>query len=155
MVQNQEQRRLAAILAADMVGFSRLMERDEDGIVSRQRAHRAELIDPQIDLHHGRIVKTTGDGMLAEFVSVLDAVRCAIAIQESMIVRESGSSEDLRIQYRIGINLGDVVVDGEDIFGEGVNVAARLETLSEPGGMCVSDAVHRSVENKVTAVFRW
>ena len=153
MVQDHEQRKLAAILAADMVGFSRLMEQDEIGTVARQRAHRAELIDPQISGYHGRIVKTTGDGLLVEFVSVLDAMRCAIAIQESMVVREAESSDEKRIQYRIGINLGDVIVDGEDIFGDGVNVAARLEALSEPGGICVSDAVHRSIENMVDPKF--
>lgn len=147
------ERRLAAILAADMVGYSRLMELDEAGTLKRQRRHRTELIDPLIEKYHGRIVKTTGDGLLVEFVSVLDAVRCAISIQTAMRDREARSSQSERIDYRIGINLGDVVVEGGDLFGEGVNVAARLEALSEAGGIAISDAVYRSVEHKVDDPF--
>jgi len=147
------ERRLAAILVTDMVGFSRLMERDEFGTISRQKLHRSELIDPKIAQFHGRIVKTTGDGLLVEFVSVVDAVKCAVAIQEAVNKGEADSSEVIRIQYRMGINLGDVVVEGDDIFGDGVNVAARLEGICEPGGLCISDIVYQSVENKVNAEF--
>jgi class 3 adenylate cyclase/pimeloyl-ACP methyl ester carboxylesterase len=151
---NEHERRLAAVFVADMVGFSRLMEIDELGTLDRQRGHRVDLIDPLIKQHHGRIVKTTGDGMLTEFVSVVDAVDCAIAIQESMTVREAASSTDSRIQYRIGVNLGDVVVDEDDIFGDGVNIAARLEGICRPGGVCVSDVVYQSVEHRMDTTFR-
>lgn len=117
-------RKLAAILVTDMVGFSRLMEREESGTISRQKLHRSEMIDPKIAQFHGRIVKTTGDSLLVEFVSVVDAVKCAIAIQKAVKNREADSPEATRIQYRIGINLGDVVIEDDDIFGDGVNVAA-------------------------------
>ena len=130
MAEQGEQRRLAAILAVDMVGFSRLMEADERGTLARQKAQRTELIDPAIGRRHGRIVKTTGDGLLVEFASVVDAVECAVAIQRAMAVREAEMAQDRRIQYRIGINIGDIVIDGDDIFGDGVNVAARLESLA-------------------------
>jgi class 3 adenylate cyclase/pimeloyl-ACP methyl ester carboxylesterase len=153
MVEEGVQRRLAAILAADMVAYSRLMERDEEGTIARQKRHRAELIDPTIAKHHGRIVKTTGDGMLVEFVSVVDAVRSAIEIQHAMKTREADSPEATRIQYRIGINLGDIVIEDEDIFGDGVNIAARLEGLSEPGGMCIADVVYQSIEAKLDLAF--
>ncbi len=153
MTVEQVERRLAAILAADMVGFSRLMERDEEGTIARQKHHRADLIDPMIAKHHGRIVKTTGDGLLVEFVSVVDAVRCAAEIQHAMKTREAGGPETTRIRYRIGINLGDIVIEGDDIFGDGVNVAARLEGLSEPGGMCIADVVHQSIEGKLEFTF--
>ena len=148
------ERRLAAILAADMVGYSRLMEADEEGVLGRQKSHRKELIDPQIAHRRGRIVKTTGDGMLAEFASAQDAVRCAIDIQMGMTEREAGQEEDHRIQYRVGINLGDVVFDEGDIFGDGVNVAARLEGLAEPGGVCISDIVHQTVLDRLDEPFR-
>ena len=127
-------RRLAAILAADIVGYSRLMEADEEGTLARLKAHRRELIDPKIAERRGRIVKTTGDGMLVEFASVVDAVRCATEIQLSMLDRDTELAEERRIKFRIGVNLGDVIVDGDDIFGDGVNIAARLESLAEPGG---------------------
>ena len=149
MAEQGEQRRLAAILAADMVGYSRLMEADERGTLARQKAQRAELIDPGIARHHGRLVKTTGDGLLVEFASVVDAVECAVAIQRAMAAREAEMPTDRRIQYRIGINLGDIVIDGDDIFGDGVNIAARLEGLSEPGGICISGDVYRQVESKL------
>jgi len=127
-------RRLAAILAADVAGYSRLMGADEEGTHERLKAHRRELVDPKISEHSGRIVKTTGDGMLAEFPSVVDAVRCAADIQRAMIDREAGIPEDGRIRWRIGINLGDVIVEDGDIFGDGVNVAARLEALANRAG---------------------
>ena len=148
------ERRLAAIMATDMVGYSRLMETDEDGILSRQKTHRKELIDPEIARYRGRIVKTTGDGMLAEFTSAQDAVRCAIDIQTGMTRRETEQDDDRRIQYRVGINLGDVVFDEDDIFGDGVNVAARLEGLAEPGGVCISDIVHQTVLDRLNEPFR-
>src|SRR5580693_6530585 len=127
-------RRLAAILAADVAGYSRLMGGDEEGTHERFKAHHRELVDPKIREHKGRIVKTTGDGMLVEFPSVVDAVRCAAELQRAMIDREASMPEDRWIRFRVEINLGDAIVDGEDIFGDGVNVAARLEALSDPGG---------------------
>ncbi|MGI9479881.1 MAG: alpha/beta fold hydrolase [Hyphomicrobiaceae bacterium] len=148
------ERRLAAVLAADMVGYSRLIEADEDGTLARQKRHYKELIAPEMECHRGRIVKTTGDGILAEFSSAQDAVRCAIKIQTDMARRESEQHDDRRIQYRIGINLGDVVFDDADIFGDGVNVAARLEGLSEPGGLCISDIVYQTVADRVEETFR-
>ena len=125
-------RRLAAILAADIAGYSRLMGADEEGTLERLKALRAELIDPKIAEHHGRIVKTTGDGLLVEFASVVDAVRCAVAVQQAMCERNTGVAADDRIELRIGINLGDVIVEGDDIYGDGVNIAARIES---PGPM--------------------
>lgn len=148
------ERRLAAILIADMVGYSRLMAADETGVLTRQKAHRRELIDPEIARNRGRIVKTTGDGMLAEFASARDAVRCAIDIQRGMVSREGTHDPDRRILYRVGINIGDVVFDGDDIFGDCVNVAARLEALAEPGGVCVSDIVHQAVTDGLGEAFR-
>jgi TolB-like protein/class 3 adenylate cyclase/cytochrome c-type biogenesis protein CcmH/NrfG len=146
-------RRLAAILAADVAGYSRLMGADEEGTHERLKAHRRELIDPKIGEHSGRIVKNTGDGMLAEFPSVVDAVRCAAQLQRAMIDREAGMAEDRRIKFRVGINLGDVIVDGDDIFGDGVNVAARLEALSDPGGLCISRMVRDQVRDKLAYDF--
>jgi adenylate cyclase len=146
-------RRLAAILAADVAGYSRLMGADEEGTHERLKAHRRELVDPKIGEHSGRIVKTTGDGMLAEFPSVVDAVRCAAELQRSTIDREAGIPEDRRIRFRIGINLGDVIVEDEDIFGDGVNVAARLEALAEPGGLCISRTVRDQIRDKLPFAF--
>ena len=134
-------RRLAAILAADVVGYSRLMEADEEGTHERFKAHLAELIDPRIREHHGRVVKTTGDGVLAEFASVVDAVRCAGEIQRAMADRDQDLAEERRLRLRIGVNLGDVIADGGDIYGDGVNIAVRLEGLAAPGGICVSATV--------------
>jgi len=153
MAEERVQRRLAAILAADMVGYSRLMEADEEGTIARQKLHRQELIDPKFAEHQGRIVKTTGDGLLIEFASAVDAVQCAVAVQQAMAEREAGMPEDRRIQYRVGINLGDIIIDGEDILGDGVNVAARLEGLAAPGGICISGDVYRQVDGKVGFAF--
>ncbi len=147
-------RRLAAIMAADMAGYSRLMERDEDGVVARQKVHRRELIDPEIANRGGRIVKTTGDGMLVEFASVQEAVRCAVNIQTAMAGREGEVPFDRRILYRIGINLCDVIFEEGDVFGDGVNVAARLEGLAEPGGVCISDIVHQTIGDRIGEPFR-
>lgn len=146
------ERRLAAVLAADMVGFSRLMEADETGTLARLKTHRIELIDPAIAKNRGRIIKTTGDGMLVEFHSVADAVVCATEVQRRMARRNSDVSPARWIQFRIGINLGDVIVEDNDIFGDGVNVAARLEMLAEPGGICVSGAVRDQVGNRLDDV---
>jgi len=153
MAEDRVERRLAAILAADMVGYSRLMEADETGTIARQKAHRAQLVDPQISAYGGRIVKTTGDGILIEFPSVVAATECAVAIQRAIAERESEIGEDRRIQYRVGINLGDIVIDGDDILGDGVNIAARLEGLAEPGGVCISDMVYQSVAGKLDVAF--
>jgi adenylate cyclase len=146
-------RRLAAILAADVAGYSRLMGADEEGTHKRVQAHRRELVDPKIGEHSGRVVKNTGDGMLAEFPSVVDAVRCAVELQRAMIDREAGMPEDRRIRFRIGINLGDVIVEDDDIFGDGVNVAARLEALAEPGGICISRMVRDQIRDKLPYAF--
>jgi class 3 adenylate cyclase/pimeloyl-ACP methyl ester carboxylesterase len=148
------ERRLAAILVADMAGYSRLMEHDELGVLERQKAHRRELIDPEIARRGGRIIKTTGDGMLAEFAAAQDAVRCAIDVQTAMAQRERGSPIDRRITYRVGINLGDVVFDEGDVFGDGVNVASRLQGLAQPGGVCISDIVLQSVGDRLREPFR-
>ena len=153
MAKDKVKRRLAAIFAADMVGYSRLMEADEEGTIARQKAHRKELIDPKIAEHHGRIVKLMGDGMLVEFASVVDAVRCAVEVQQAMVVREADVPEGRRIRYRVGVNLGDIVIDGDDILGDGVNVAARLEGLAEPGSVCISDVVHQSIAGKLDLAF--
>jgi len=142
-------RRLAAILAADVAGYSRLMGMDEEGTHERLKVHLGELVNPKIDEHRGRIVKNTGDGVLAEFASVVDAVRCAVEIQRGMTDREPGVPEERRIRFRVGINLGDVIVDEQDIFGDGVNVAARLEALAEPGGICVSRVVRDQVRDRL------
>src|ERR1700730_6395864 len=146
-------RRLAAILVADVAGYSRLMGADEGGTPARLKAHRREFVDPKIGEYSGRIVKTTGDGMLAEFPSVVDAVRCAAELQRAMIDREAGMPEDRRIRFRIGINLGDIIIDGDDIFGDGVNVAARLEALSDPGGICISRMVRDQIRDKLAYAF--
>src|SRR5215471_20261121 len=146
------ERRLAALLAADMVGFSRLMEVDETGTLARLKTHRIELIDPAIAKNHGRIIKTTGDGMLVEFHSIVDAVLCAAEIQRRMARRNADIAPARWMQFRIGINLGDVIVENDDIFGDGVNIAARLEMLAEPGGICVSRAVRDQVRNRLDDV---
>src|SRR5215468_11057111 len=140
-------RRLAAIVAADVAGYSRLMGADEEGTHERLKGHLRDLIEPNIAKHRGRIVKNTGDGFLAEFASVVDAVRCAVEVQHGMIDRELEMPDDQRIRLRIGINLGDVIAEEHDIFGDGVNVAARLEALAEPGGICVSRVVRDQIRD--------
>ena len=153
MAEDRIDRRLAAIFAGDIAGYSRLMGADEEGTLRQLKAHRKELADPKITEHRGRIVKTTGDGMLVEFVSVVDAVRCAVDIQRGMAERNADVPADKRIQFRIGINVGDIIIDGDDIFGDGVNVAARLETLADPGGIMVSSIVHDQVRDKLSFGF--
>src|SRR5271166_6395805 len=145
-------RRLAAILAADIVGYSRLMGEDEAGTALAVREHR-DAARPLVANLGGRIVKTTGDGLLLEFPSVVAAVECAIAIQKLMVERNAGASENRRVVYRIGVNLGDVLVEGDDILGDGVNIAARLEGIAEPGGICISEDAFRQVRGKVAAEF--
>jgi adenylate cyclase len=146
-------RRLAAILAADIAGYSRLIGADEGGTLRRLRAIRDELVDPKIDTHHGRLVKTTGDGLLIEFGSVVDGLRCASEIQVGMAERNGTVPQDARIEFRMGINVGDVVVEDEDIFGDGVNVAARLEAMAEPGGICVSARVQEDAAGRLDLSF--
>ena len=146
-------RRLAAILAADICGYSRLIGEDEGGTLDRLRALRRELLDPKIAEYRGRLVKTTGDGLLVEFGSVVDALRCAVDMQREMGGRNTGIPPDNRIEFRIGINMGDIVVEDGDIFGDGVNVAARLEALAEPGGICVSARVQEDAAGKLDLVF--
>jgi len=147
------QRRLTTVLAADSAGYSRLMGADEEGTLAQLKAHRCALVDPKISEHQGRIVKTTGDGMLAEFASVVDAVRCAIEIQRSMLGRNVDLPQERRIEFRVGINVGDIIIDGGDIYGDGVNVAARLEGLAEPGGICVSGRVQEDTRGKLDVAF--
>jgi adenylate cyclase len=147
------ERRLAAILAADVAGYSRLMGQDEVGTLTRLKAIRRELIDPKIAEHKGRIVKTTGDGILVEFPSVVEAVACAVTVQRRIPERNAGISEDQRIAFRVGIHQGDVIVEDGDIFGDGVNVAARLEGLAEPGGICVSARVQEDTAGKLDLAF--
>jgi TolB-like protein/class 3 adenylate cyclase/Flp pilus assembly protein TadD len=151
--EDRVQRKLAAILAADIAGYSRLMSMDEEATLRQLKSHRRDLIDPKIKEHRGRIVKTTGDGMLVEFASVVDAVRCSVEIQRTMLERNSDVPAEKRIQFRIGINIGDIIIDSNDIFGDGVNVAARLESLAEPGGICVSRVVRDQVRDKLSFNF--
>jgi adenylate cyclase len=148
------ERRLAAILAADIAGYSRLMGADEEGTLAQLKAHRRDLIDPKIVEHRGRIVKTTGDGMLVEFASVVDALRCAVDVQRGMVSRNAEVAQESRIAFRVGIHQGDIIVDGGDIFGDGVNVAARLEGLAEPGGICVSGRVQEDARGKLNIAFQ-
>jgi adenylate cyclase len=145
-----ETRKLAAILVADIVGYSRLAGADEDRILARLRALRSDLIDPIIAVHHGRVVKRTGDGIIIEFRSVVDAVRCAIEVQNGMLERNAGLPPERRIEFRVGIHLGDVVEESDgDLMGDGVNIAARLEGVAEPGGICLSSAAYEQVRDKV------
>ena len=147
------ERKLAAILAADVVGYSRLMGTDEAGTLERLKSLRKELVQPKITERKGRIVKLMGDGLLAEFPSVVEAVKCAVDIQQAMAGREPGLPDERRIILRIGVNLGDVMVEGSDIYGDGVNVAARVETLADPGGVLMSGSAVNQVKNKVERGF--
>jgi adenylate cyclase len=153
MAEQRAERRLAAILVADVAGYSRLMGGDEEGTLAALTAHRTELVEPCIAEHRGRVVKTTGDGLLAEFASVVDSVRCAVAIQDGMRERNIEVPEGRRIEFRIGVNLGDVIVQDDDLFGDGVNVAARLEGLAEPGGVCISDMAHQGIRSNLDLPF--
>jgi TolB-like protein len=153
MAEARVERRLAAILATDVAGYSRLMGADEEGTLARLKAHRSALVDPKVNEHHGRIVKTTGDGLLVEFASVVDAVRCALEVQRGMVERNIDIPQEKRIEFRIGINVGDIIIDGSDIFGDGVNVAARLEGLAEPGGIFVSSRVQEDVQGRIDVTF--
>jgi len=146
------ERRLAAVLAADVVGYSRLMGLDEVGTARTLREHRA-VSDALVAKHGGRIVNTNGDGVLLEFPSVVDAVECAVAVQSAMAERNGGVPQELRMLYRIGVNLGDILIEGEDILGDGVNVAARLEGIAEPGGICISSSAYEQVRGKVAVEF--
>src|SRR5579863_3533252 len=147
-------RRLAAILAADVAGYSRLIGADEEGTLERLKAIRSELIDPAVAVHGGRLVKTTGDGLLIEFGSSVDALRCAGEIQTGMRERDAGFARDRRIEFRVGIHQGDIVAEHGDIFGDGVNIAARLEALAEAGGICVSARVQEDAAGKLDLAFR-
>ena len=143
------ERRLAAVLAADVAGYSRLMGADEEGTLARLKAARKAIVDPAIASHRGRIVKTTGDGMLVEFASAVDAARCSAEVQRAMAAQNTDIPQDIRIEFRIGIHVGDIIIDDNDIFGDGVNIAARLEGIAEPGGVCISDDTYRQVRGKV------
>src|SRR6266481_1744488 len=147
------ERRLAAIVAMDVVGYSRLMGADEVGTLTALKSHRTALLDPVVAAHHGRLVKSTGDGLLLEFASVVDAIGCAVAVQRGMLSRNAEVPEDKRLVFRIGVNIGDIIIDGSDIFGDGVNVAARLEALCEPGGICISRAANDHVRDKLRLSF--
>src|SRR5207253_3610581 len=147
------ERRLTAILAADVVGYSRLMGVNEEGTLAALKAIRRELVDPRIVEHRGRIVKTTGDGLLVKFASVVDAVRCAVAVQQAMPKRNTDVEADSRIELRIGINLGDVIVEGDDLYGDGVNIAARVEALADAGGVFVSNTVYDHVRDRLPFAF--
>jgi len=153
MATERPDRRLTAILAADVAGYSRLMGADEEGTLAQLKAHRRELIDPKVNEHRGRIVKSTGDGLLMEFGSVVDALRCAVELQRGMFERNADVPEAKRIEFRLGVNVGDIIIDSGDIFGEGVNIAVRLEALAEPGGICVSGRVQEDVQGKLDIVF--
>jgi adenylate cyclase len=154
MAEGRVDRRLAAILAGDVAGYSRLMGTDEEGTLSRLHAHRREFLEPKVAEHRGRIVKRTGDGVLIEFASAVDATRCAVEIQHGMIERNAPVSQDKRIELRIGIHVGDVMIEDGDIFGDGVNIAARLEGIAQPGGICISDDAYRQVRGKLDANFQ-
>jgi TolB-like protein/class 3 adenylate cyclase len=153
MPEQAVERKLVAILAADVAGYSRLIGLDEEGTLARLKTLRREVIDPEIASHRGRIVKTTGDGLLIEFASIVDAVRCAVAVQRACVESETPLPQDRRIEFRIGVNLGDIVVEGDDILGDGVNIAARLEGIADPGGICISGVVHDQIRGKVEMEF--
>ena len=147
------ERRLAAILAADVVGYSRLMERDEAGTLAMLKSRRTSILQPMVCKHRGRIIKLMGDGVLVEFASAVNAVTCAVELQMAMDNANAGAAEGQRIVLRVGVNLGDVIVEGSDLYGDGVNIAARLESLSEPGGLCISGSVFEHVSGKLPYSF--
>ncbi|HTK86169.1 MAG TPA: adenylate/guanylate cyclase domain-containing protein, partial [Nitrospiraceae bacterium] len=153
MSDERVERRLAAVLAADVAGYSRLMGTDEEGTLARLKAVRKDLVDPAIAFHRGRIVKTTGDGMLVEFASAVDAARSAIEVQRGMAERNADVPQQIRLEFRIGIHVGDIIIDENDIFGDGVNIAARLEGIAEPGGLCISDDAQRQIRGKIDIAF--
>ena len=153
MASERVERRLTAIVAADVAGYSRLMGADDEGTLAQLKAHRRALVDPKINEHRGRIVKTAGDGMLVEFASVVDALRCAVEVQQGMIARNADVPQDKRLEFRIGINVGDIITEAGDIYGDGVNVAARLETVAEPGGICVSSRVLEDTQGRLNLTF--
>ena len=153
MATEHVERRLAAVLAADVAGYSRLMGNDEEGTLARLKFLRKTLIDPAIASHRGRIVKTTGDGVLVEFASAVDAARSSAEVQRRMAEQNAAWPQEQRIQFRIGIHVGDIIIDDNDIFGDGVNIAARLEGIAEPGGVCISDDAHRQIRGKVDVTF--
>src|SRR6516225_4274137 len=154
MAETRVERRLTAIFAGDVAGYSRLMGVDEEGTLARLNAHRREFLEPKIADHRGRIVKRTGDGILIEFASAVDAARCAVEIQRGMIKRNASVPRDTRIEFRIGIHVGDVIIEDGDMFGDGVNIAARLESIAQPGGICISDDAYRQVRGKLDANFQ-
>ena len=153
MAEHRVERRLAAILAADVAGYSRLMGADEEGTLARLNAHRREFLEPTIAEHRGRVVKRTGDGILVEFVSAVDATRCAIQVQNGMAQRNIGVADEQRIEIRIGVHVGDIITEEDDIFGDGVNIAARLESIAQPGGICISEDAYRQIRDKLDADF--
>jgi adenylate cyclase len=153
LTDDRVERRLAAILAADVAGYSRLMGRDEERTLANLKSFRRTLVDPAIAVHHGRIVKTTGDGMLVEFASAVDAARCAVEVQRGMAGKNADVPQNVRIEFRIGIHVGDIIIDDNDIFGDGVNIAARLEGIAEPGGVCISDDAQRQIRGKIDVAF--
>ena len=153
MVEERAQRRLAAILAADVVGYSRLMQLDEAGTLAVLKARRSQVLQPVVSRHRGRIVKLMGDGVLVEFASAVDAVECAVQLQKAMTAANADTPEDQHIVLRVGINLGDVMVEGSDLYGDGVNIAARLEALAEPGGICISSTVRDHIGERLPYLF--
>src|SRR5215469_7089988 len=153
MLEQAPRRRLAAILAADVVGYSRMMQADEAGTLAALKARRTEMLQPLVSMHHGRIIKILGDGVLVEFASAVEAVSCAVALQEAMAVANEGAEDNRRVVLRIGINLGDVMVEGGDLYGDGVNVAARIEALAEAGSVFVSRTVFDHVRGKMKLEF--
>src|SRR5215468_12374519 len=153
MAEERVQRRLAAILAADVAGYSRLMEADEAGTLASLRARRTKVLQPTVANHHGRIVKVMGDGVLVEFVSAVNAVACAVELQSQMAAANGGVADDRRIALRIGINLGDLVVESGDLYGDGVIIAVRLQAMAEPGGICISGSVHEQLGSKLPILF--
>jgi adenylate cyclase len=152
-VAERAQRQLSAILAADVAGYRRLVGVDEEGTLARLKALRRTLIEPKVKEHRGRIVKIMGDGLLLQFASAVDAVRCAVEAQRELAEKNTEAAEDRRIEFRMGVHVGDIVIDGDEIYGDGINVAARLEGLSEPGGVCVSQSVYDYVRDKLDLSF--